>query len=95
MRTEEKQEALKQLQEYVKEFSARNGIDVFMVGAISEKNPSGDIEQDCCMCVNGIPRYIIGGLAGVIRENQKIGLILATSLAEAGVKIVNFDLSSN
>lgn len=95
MRREEKNAALRELQQIVKKYSEENSIDIFMIGAISEKTASGDIEQDCCMCANGTPRYIIGALAGVIRDSPKVGMILATSLAEAGVKIVSFDLSKN
>lgn len=95
MKAEEKKAALLEIQQIVKKYSEENGLDVFMVGAISEKTASGDIEQDCCMCANGTPRYIIGALAGVIRDSPKVGMILATSLAEAGVKIISFDLSKN
>lgn len=95
MKAEEKKAALLELQQIVKKYSEENGIDIFMIGAISEKTDSGDIEQDCCMCANGTPRYIIGALAGVIRDSPKVGMILATSLAEAGVKIVSFDLFKN
>lgn len=95
MKTEEKKAVLYELQQIVKKYSEENGIDIFMIGAISEKTASGDIEQDCCMCVNGTPRHIIGGLTGVIRETPKVGMILAISLAEAGVKTIGFDLSKN
>ncbi len=95
MKAEEKKAALLELQEIVKKYSEENGMDIFMIGAISEKTASGDIEQDCCMCANGTPRYIIGALAGVIRDSPKVGMILATSLAEAGVKTISFDLSKN
>lgn len=95
MKAEEKKAALLELQQIVKKYSKENGMDIFMIGAISEKTASGDIEQDCCMCANGTPRYIIGALAGVIRDSPKVGIILATSLAEAGVKTISFDLSKN
>lgn len=95
MKAEEKKAALLELQQIVKKYSEENGMDIFMIGAISEKRASGDIEQDCCMCANGTPRYIIGALAGVIRDSPKVGMILATSLAEAGVKTISFDLSKN
>lgn len=95
MKAEEKKAALFELQQIVKKYSEENGIDIFMIGAISEKTASGDIEQDCCMFINGTPRHIIGGLTGVIRDSPKVGMILATSLAEAGVKIISFDLSKN
>nr|DAS18315.1 MAG TPA: outer membrane protein [Caudoviricetes sp.] len=95
MRREEKNAVLRELQQIVKKYSEENGIDIFMTGAISEKTASGDIEQECCMFINGTPRYIIGGLTGVIRETPKVGMILAVSLAEAGVKTIGFDLSKN
>lgn len=95
MKAEEKKAALLELQQIVKKYSEENGRDIFMIGAISEKTASGDIEQDCCMFANGTPRCIIGALAGVIRDSPKVGMILATSLAEAGVKTISFDLSKN
>lgn len=95
MRREEKNAALRELRQIVENYSKENGIDIFMMGAISEKTASGDIEQDCCMCVNGTLRYIIGGLTGVIRESPKIGMILAVSLVEAGAETIGFDLFKN
>lgn len=92
MKADEKNAVLEQLREYVREFSEKNGIEVFMISAINEKLPSGDIDQRSSACINGTPRYIASGLAQFIREDPKVGLILSAALAEAGCGIVGIGL---
>lgn len=95
MITEEEKAVLQELQQIVETYSKGYGIDVFMVGAISERISSKGIGQECLLCVNRVSEYIVGALAGIIRNDPKVGEILVASLAKAGVQIAGFCLSNN
>ena len=90
MRTEEKQDALKRLNQVVNEFREKYDMEMFMIASIGEKIPSGETEQWCTACICGDNQKIIGMLSSGIKSHSEIRTILISALL--GPEVKNTDI---